>query len=80
MPRRTSKERQYVGTAKQEVGRKGDKARAEALTPERRQQIAKQAAAKCWDRRLMCQFVTEHVLDGSHSRDLSTLYTGIHPY
>lgn len=36
--------------AAQALGRKGGKARAEAMTPERRAEIAKKAAAKRWDR------------------------------
>lgn len=35
--------------AAQEMGRKGGKARAEAMTPERRAEIARKAAAKRWD-------------------------------
>ena len=42
-------EEQYVDQAKQAGGRQGGKARAEALTPEQRQRIAKQAAAKRWE-------------------------------
>lgn len=34
--------------AAQQLGRKGGKARAEAMTPERRAEIAKAAAAKRW--------------------------------
>ena len=34
--------------AAQEMGRKGGKARAEAITPERRAEIARKAAAKRW--------------------------------
>lgn len=34
--------------AAQEMGRKGGKARAEAMTPERRAEIARAAAAKRW--------------------------------
>lgn len=34
--------------AAQELGRKGGKARAETMTPERRAEIARQAAAKRW--------------------------------
>ena len=33
-----------------EMGRKGGKARAEAMTPERRAEIAKAAAAKRWSK------------------------------
>jgi hypothetical protein len=36
--------------AAQELGRKGGAARAKAMTPERRAEIAKQAAAKRWGR------------------------------
>ena len=36
--------------AAQELGRKGGKARAEALTKKRRQEIAKKAAAKRWSK------------------------------
>lgn len=36
--------------AAQELGRKGGKARAEGMTPERRAEIAKAAAAKRWGR------------------------------
>ena len=38
----------YVDQAKQAGGRKGGEARAEALTPERRREIAKEAAAARW--------------------------------
>lgn len=46
-------EEQYEGNdgkdkAAQELGRKGGKARAEAMTPERRADIARKAAAKRW--------------------------------
>ena len=41
-------EEQYVDQAKQASGRKGGKARAEALSPEQRRQIAEQAAIKRW--------------------------------
>ena len=34
--------------AAQELGRKGGKARAEGMTPERRAEIARKAAAKRW--------------------------------
>lgn len=34
--------------AAQELGRKGGKARAEKISPERRSEIAKKAAAKRW--------------------------------
>ena len=37
--------------AAQEMGRKGGKARAESMTPERRAEIARAAAAKRWGRR-----------------------------
>lgn len=37
-------------TAAAEMGRKGGKARAAAMTPERRKEIAKKAAAKRWKR------------------------------
>jgi hypothetical protein len=36
--------------AAQELGRKGGKARAEGMTPERRAEIAKKAAAKRWEK------------------------------
>lgn len=36
--------------AAQEMGRKGGKARADTMTPERRAEIAKAAAAKRWGR------------------------------
>jgi hypothetical protein len=35
--------------AAQELGRKGGKARAESMTPERRAEIARKAAAKRWE-------------------------------
>ena len=38
----------YVDTAKQKGGKKGGKARAAALTPDERSQIAQVAAAKRW--------------------------------
>ncbi len=37
-------EEQYIDPAKQAGGQKGGKARAEALSPERRREIAKEAA------------------------------------
>ena len=36
--------------AAQEMGRKGGKARAEKMTPERRAEIARKAAAKRWQK------------------------------
>ena len=42
-------EEQYVDTAKQAGGKKGGAARAVALTPEQRRQIAKDAAAARWE-------------------------------
>jgi hypothetical protein len=53
----TSKEPEDYGNAPaknqtaQELGRKGGKKRAEGITPERRAEIAKKAAAKRWQRR-----------------------------
>jgi len=44
-------EEQYVDTAKQAAGEAGGKARAEVLTAEQRQQIAKDAASARWARR-----------------------------
>lgn len=41
-------ERETLSSAAAEMGRKGGKARAEAMTPERRAEIAKAAAAKRW--------------------------------
>ena len=41
-------EEQYVDPAKQAGGQKGGQARAEALTPEQRRQIAKEAAKARW--------------------------------
>ena len=41
-------EEQYVDTAKQAGGKKGGAARAAALTPEQRRQIAKDAANERW--------------------------------
>ena len=41
-------EREALSSAAAEMGRKGGKARAEAMTPERRAEIAKAAAAKRW--------------------------------
>ena len=42
-------EEQYVDTAKQAGGKAGGAARAAALTPEQRSQIAKDAAAARWE-------------------------------
>ena len=42
-------EEQYVDHAKQAGGKAGGTARAAALTPEQRSQIAKGAAAKRWE-------------------------------
>lgn len=41
-------EREALSSAAAEMGRKGGKARAEAMTPERRAEIARAAAAKRW--------------------------------
>ncbi len=38
-------EEEYIDTARQAAGRKGGKARAEALTPEQRSEIARQGGA-----------------------------------
>jgi hypothetical protein len=43
-------EREALSSAAAELGRKGGKARAENMTPERRSEIAKAAAAKRWGR------------------------------
>lgn len=43
-------ERESLSSAAAEMGRKGGKARAENMTPERRAEIAKAAAAKRWAR------------------------------
>ena len=42
-------EESYVDTAKQRGGRKGGKARAQAITAQERRQIAQDAAAKRWE-------------------------------
>ena len=42
-------EESYVDTAKRKGGLKGGKARAQALTPERRSEIAKKGATARWD-------------------------------
>lgn len=39
-----------LSSAAAELGRKGGKKRAEKMTPERRSEIAKKAAAKRWDK------------------------------
>ncbi|MCW3846559.1 hypothetical protein OF829_04860 [Sphingomonas sp. LB-2] len=39
-----------LSSAAAEMGRKGGKARAEGMTPERRSEIAKAAAAKRWSK------------------------------
>ncbi len=41
-------ERESLSSAAAEMGRKGGKARAENMTPERRAEIARAAAAKRW--------------------------------
>ena len=41
-------EREALSSAAAEMGRKGGKARAEAMTPERRREIAQAAAQKRW--------------------------------
>jgi hypothetical protein len=43
-------EREELSSAAAELGRKGGKARAAAMTPERRAEIARKAAAKRWKR------------------------------
>lgn len=42
-------EETYVDEARQKGGLKGGRARAAAMTPERRQQIAQQGAAARWE-------------------------------
>lgn len=42
-------DRDPVSTAAAEMGRRGGKKRAENMTPERRAEIAKNAAAKRWE-------------------------------
>ena len=44
-------EEEYVDTAKQRGGRKGAAARAISLPPERRREIARNAAAARWENR-----------------------------
>lgn len=41
-------EKEELTSAAAQLGRKGGKARAAAMTPERRKEIAKKAAAKRW--------------------------------
>jgi general stress protein YciG len=43
-------ERDELSNAAAELGRKGGKKRAESLTPERRAEIARKAAAKRWSK------------------------------
>ena len=43
-------ERETLSSAAAEMGRKGGQKRAEGMTPERRSEIAKLAAAKRWER------------------------------
>jgi hypothetical protein len=43
-------ERETLASAAAELGRKGGKARAEKMTPERRREIAQAAAKKRWGR------------------------------
>lgn len=43
-------DREALSSAAAEMGRKGGKKRAESLTPERRAEIARAAAAKRWER------------------------------
>jgi hypothetical protein len=43
-------EREELTSAAAQLGRKGGKARAERLTPEKRAEIARKAAAKRWNR------------------------------
>lgn len=42
--------RESLSSAAAEMGRKGGKARAESMTPGRRAEIARKAAAKRWER------------------------------
>ncbi len=42
--------RESLSSAAAEMGRKGGKARAESMTPERRAEIARKAAAKRWSK------------------------------
>lgn len=44
-------EREELTSAAAELGRKGGKKRAENMTPERRSEIAKKAAAKRWSKK-----------------------------
>jgi len=41
-------EREELASAAAQLGRKGGRARAEKMSPERRQEIARKAAAKRW--------------------------------
>ena len=43
-------DKRELSSAAAELGRKGGKVRAENMTPERRKEIAKKAAAKRWGR------------------------------
>lgn len=43
-----AKEREELSSAAAEMGRKGGKARASKMSPERRTEIARKAAAKRW--------------------------------
>lgn len=52
-------EREEPSSAAAEMGRKGGKARAANMTPERRSEIAKAAAAKRWKKPLDRQSVDE---------------------
>lgn len=44
-------EREELASAAAQLGRKGGKKRAENMTPERRKEIAKKAAAKRWSKK-----------------------------
>lgn len=45
-------ERETLSSAAAELGRKGGKARAEAMTPERRAEIARKAAQSRWSQKI----------------------------
>lgn len=47
-------ERESLSSAAAEMGRKGGQKRAESMTPERRAEIAKAAAAKRWGNKKDC--------------------------
>lgn len=53
-------ERETLSSAAAELGRKGGQKRAESMTPERRAEFARDAAAKRWGSKHLIECLQEH--------------------